>query len=131
MFEAYSHIAVDQGAWAHREALEMLERKQTMKERQEDWARRFIAADEEGRLDMLEEFHMRRMLPQIPHDEPIPDDLKAWINEQHDIRDSAYVQLKSRGGDAMAEDMKRILSADEEHDPLDRPNDVPEANVAR
>lgn len=132
MFQAYSGIADDQGAWAYEHALAMLDAKQVMKERMDKWAERFIEAGDEERLDMLEEFHMRRMLPQLDRDEPIPDHIRDWMNDQMSVRDNCYVQLRARGGEQMAADFRDILNkAESPDDPLDRPNEVPEANIAR
>lgn len=134
VFESYYWFVEEMDAWGYSEALAMRDSKEFMRERTDAWAERFIAATPEDRLDLLEEFHMRRQLSNvIDHDKPIPPEIRAFMNENMHIRENCRLQLEgSDGGDALAADMQRILSTEESpDDPLDRPNEVPEANVAR
>lgn len=130
MFEAWEPFAVMQGAWAYPEALAMREAKQIEKKSMDEWAREFIAADDAKRVDMLEDFHIRRML-NLKHGAHIPPELRTFARQQLKVRENCELQLADRGSDEMAADMQRILDTTEsDKDPMDRPNDVPEANVA-
>jgi hypothetical protein len=134
VFDSYYWFVEEMDAWGYNEALEMRDSKDFMRERTDAWAARFIEAAPEERLDMLEEFHMRRQLATVVDpDKPIPPEIRAFINEQMHVRENCRLQLeKDPGGVRLAADMQRILSTEESpDDPLDRPNEVPEANVAR
>jgi hypothetical protein len=130
MFGAYEGHCAHQGAWAYPEALEMRERGRFLMERADDWARRFVAASHAERIPLLVDFHTRRMLNIDPHQE-IPAEVQAFANEHLKIEENVRLQLADDGGDELAADMQRILDTEESpEDPLDRPNTVPEANVA-
>ena len=128
MFKAYGPLCDEQMAWGYAEALEMVTVKNRERERINQWARDFIAADDATRLDMLVEFHIRRQTPQLQPDQPIPDAVRNFFEKEFKVRENCQLQLEQTD---MAADLQKLLDVEEEDpDPMARPNEHPEANVA-
>lgn len=127
MFEAYAPFVSEQSAWAWPEAKEMRDLKRVETEVNEAWARRFIDADHETRVRMLVEFKCRQSLG-LPQNAVVPPDVYAFFCEHTGGEEAARQIIAER---PIVEDFKRILTENEPDDPMARPNEVPEANVAR
>lgn len=133
MFEAYHHLCDLQEAWGYNEALLMQQHKDDAKERLWAWAEKFLAADDEERVKLLQYFHAIQVLPDLDMGDEIPDELFAFALEHLHVEDSTYVQVQARGGvGKIAEELEKQLESERNHvpEPMARPNEVPEANVA-
>lgn len=138
MFKAYEPFVTQQGAWGYEEALQMRAIKMREHHATITWARTILAADFETRVRMLAERIIHDRVMNLPLDEPIPPMIWDWFHSD-DMRKQAgstpteYARrILERGGDDFDEKMRKILTIPHtDSDPMGRPNDVKEANVAR
>lgn len=140
MFEAWSFTCEDQAAWAYREARHMEYHKELQRERLKRWSDAFTAPDasDEERIALLIHFHVVNMLHTVNIGDEIPDEIYAFVVEQMGVREMTTQQIERRGGLAqMVQDIREradvtFMELDEDsRDPMHRPNEAPEANVAR
>lgn len=133
MFNAFNDVCDMQEAWGWQEAKLMQHHKDVAKEALWAWGEKFLAADDEERVKLLQYFHAVQVLPDVDMGDEIPDELFAFALEHLHVEDSTYVQIKARGGvGKIAEDLKEHLELERNYvpDPMARPNEVPEANIA-
>lgn len=138
MFNAYSGVCDQQEAWAWHEARAMAYFRDQRREALKRWADAFAAADDDGRFNLLVHFHLVQALPQYNVGDDIPEDLAAYVIDKMNIAVHTRSQIKARGGleafaREIAERAGEVLTGppEEDYDPMGRPNEVPEANVAR
>jgi hypothetical protein len=134
MFDAWADVCDVQAAWAWHEARAMRLIKERDMAELHAWAEEFInSTDDARRIYLLQKFHVVNHLRNYNIGEEIPDEAFAFALEHMHVRESTAQQIEARGGlDAIAEDLKERLQFEKEHvpEPMQRPNEVPEANVA-
>jgi hypothetical protein len=135
MFNTYSDVCDVQEAWAWREARLMRHYKEQARARMREWAAKFTApeATYEDRVNLLVHFHVIQMLPGLQVGDDVPTEVATFVAQQWGIRERSEEQLRVRGEQAMVIEIaaraEQTLEGD--LDPMNRPNEVPEANVAR
>jgi hypothetical protein len=135
MFDTWDECCALQGAWAWVEAKAMEAIKARDMSNLHAWSDRFLAStDDEERIGLLHHFHVVHHLRQWNLGDEIPQEAMEFALEHLKVRESTAQQIAARGGlDKIAEDLRERLEFEREYtpDPMERPNEVPEANVAR
>lgn len=135
MFDAWDPICELQEAWAYHEALAMMTVKQLQQERLWTWAEAFCGDDtpDERRRELLVYFHAVGHLPDVNLGDEINPEVLAFVIQHMRVEELTDQQIKARGGlHVIVADIKERLELERNHvpDPMERPNEVPEANVA-
>lgn len=128
LFDAYAPFCTEQGAWAHDLALEMVEANRESNDRMAIWIGTVLNSSPEGRVPLIEDYLIRQGTFGFPENEPIPDELREFCRENFGSLDHATKLSTDAGFLAAMEEARDKVFA---HDPMARPNEVEEANVAR
>lgn len=135
MFNAYEPITDQQEAWAWHEARAMVYFKEQAVEQMAKWAAAFVNGSDAQRLHLLIHFHVVQHLPEYNVWDEIPEDLFNFIVEHMEVEKLTQRQIKARGGlHVMAAEIESRAAEtldDIDVEPMGRPNEAPEANVAK
>lgn len=130
LFDAYAPFCDDQSAWAYTEALMQREVNDLKRLRLHEWRRTMLFGTDEERVEGLITAMIRDQAAQmLPADGTIPDHVREFFESQQGIRGWAENVVRNDGLklDKIRRDYEEGTTV---LDPMDRPNEAPEANVA-
>lgn len=128
MFQAYRPFTERQGAWGYPEAVAMSEVEDREEEAAIEWARQILGAPTlEARAALILDRMILMNVAMLNNDEPVPDDIRDFF-----VRNMGYGRTAMKIAETIDLDRVRgIRDHDMKPDPMARPNEDPEANVAK
>lgn len=125
MFAAYAPYVKRQGAWAYPEAAHMREVHDRVNAAAVAWGEAMLNGSREERIALIRERIIIDSVPTLNPGDTIPEHIGRWF-DANGVRERAEATLAVLNLD----DIRRVLATADQHDPMARPNEAPEANVA-